>query len=107
MPDADVALAKAVGNLEAQVRELIHDNNNRAQRDESVARSLVKLEDLPEKIEKMDERIDRRLKALETDHIRRDQTANIGVLILKSPLIGWAIGVFSAIAAFLFGRHTG
>lgn len=107
MTDSGISLAKAVGNLEAQVRELIHDNNNRAQRDEAVARSLVKLEDLPDKIEKMGEAIDKRLKALETDHIRRDQTANIGVLILKSPLIGWLVGVLTAAAAILFGRHTG
>lgn len=113
MPDSNVTLAKAVGSLEAQVRELIHDNNNRGQRDEAVARSLGKLEHLPgtldkvaDAVTKMDEAIDARLKVLETEHIRREQTASIGVLILRSPLIGWVLGVVTAAGAIIFGRHA-
>lgn len=98
-------LAKSVGNLEAQVRELIHDNNNRTQRDEAIAISLARLEHIPQQITQMDNRIDERLKKLELAKVERDTQAGIWSMILKSPAVGWAIGIITAAAAFLFSRN--
>lgn len=101
---AVVGLAKDVGEFKAQVRELIHKEGEDAQRKEAVSRILIKLEDLPHQVERLGERLDERLQALEDDQIRRDQTANIWTLMLKSPAIGWIVGIVSAAALYLFGR---
>lgn len=109
-PIRDPNVAEAIGAIRAQLKELIHDRNNSAMRDEAVARSLAKLEELPSSLAKFErhqgerlDKIEERLKSLEEDKVRRDQTTSLGALILKSPMVAWLItGV-----AFLWGILTG
>lgn len=100
----NIELAQSLGELKAQVRELIHDNNNRTQRDEAVALSLAMLQAIPKQLEAMGGRLEDRLRALEDDQVRREQTASIWRLIMKSPAVGWFLGIVMTAAAYLFGR---
>lgn len=97
---ADPETAIAVGEIRAQLRELIHGQvNDRAWR-EAATKILAKLEDLPEAIEKISIRIER----LEHERAERAGASNVWVTALKSPALGWLIGAVTTVWAFVTGR---
>jgi hypothetical protein len=73
---SDPDVARELGEIRAELRELIHSRNNSEMRDEAVARSLAKLEEIPKRNEIMDRKIDdklekkeQRLSTLEEDKV--------------------------------------
>jgi hypothetical protein len=98
-----VELAKEVGRISGQVRELIHKDNNRQQRDEAIAVALIRLEGVPKQIEDMRNILEERLQKLEVEAVRRDQTASLGRLILKSPMVAWLITGLAFVVSLVKG----
>jgi hypothetical protein len=98
-----VELAKEVGRISGQVRELIHKDVNRQQRDEAIAVSLIRLEGVPKQIEDMRNILEERLQKLEVEAVRRDQTASLGRLILKSPMVAWLITGLAFVVSLVKG----
>lgn len=84
---ADPATAEAIGELRAQVREMIHNVGNDGQQLRAIARSVAKLENLPSDINEIKER----LTALERDKDRRDGAMGFGAWLAKSPLVAWLL----------------
>ncbi len=74
-----------LGEMRAQLRELIHQGNNQAMKNDAVARTLAKLEAIPDDIAE----IKRRLTELETEKSRREGALGFGAVILRSPLLAW------------------
>lgn len=104
-----------LGEIRAQLRELIHDKRDEAQRQIAVARTMAKLEDLPAKIDRMENRIDSRLEkvegrlnTLETSESNRRTVNNVWLEILKSPVLGWLVGALgTGITIVLFFAKGG
>ena len=65
---SDPDTAMMLGEMRGQLRELIHQGNNQAMKNDAVARALAKLESIPEQLTKIESRLD----ALETDKSRRE-----------------------------------
>jgi len=99
-PPADPAAAEAIGEIRGQLRELIHSMNNDGQRLEAIARSIAKLDGVPRDIAEIKER----LGALEVEKHRRDGAQGLMMAMLKSPTLGWLVGVAAAAWAVLTGK---
>ena len=95
-PDNSLLL---LGEMRGQLRELIHKMNNREQKDEAVARTLAKLEDVPDRLE----RIETRITTLESDKSRRDGERGAMTWFVRSPLFAWLIGGAVTVWALLKG----
>jgi hypothetical protein len=72
-----------LGQIQGQLRELIHSSNNNGQKLEALSH---------------------RVAALEAKDQRRDGAVGMAQMVLKSPLIGWVVGAVSVIWAILTGR---
>lgn len=83
----DPATAAAVGEVRGQLRELIHSVNDLGQRNEANSRILVKLEDMPSRLTKIEDR----LTTLETTEHRREGERGVLHAVLRSPTIAWLI----------------
>lgn len=104
-------MAQDIGKITQQLKEILHDKQNSSQRNEAVARSLSKLEDMPGKLDKLSTEVadgfkgvDTRLKRLELEQAGRESQARLWVLLLRSPAVGWAVGIVLAACAYMFGR---
>jgi hypothetical protein len=97
-PDTNTILI--LGEVRGQLREIIHNMNNQALKNDAVAQQLAKLEGIPDRLDA----IEARLVSLETDKHRRDGAMGFGGWLLKSPLIGWLAGLGLAAWAYLSGR---
>jgi hypothetical protein len=97
-PDTNTVLI--LGEVRGQLREIIHNMNNQAQKNDAVAAQLAKLEGMPERLSA----IETRLVSLETDKHRRDGAMGFGGWLMKSPLIGWLAGFGVAAWAYLTGK---
>ena len=82
---SDPDTAMMLGEMRGQLRELIHQGNNQAMKNDAVAKALAKLESIPDQLTK----IEQRLTALETDKNKRDGAMGFGGWLLRSPLFGW------------------
>ena len=91
-----------LGEVRGQLREIIHTMNNQAMKNDAVAEKLSKLDDVPDRLSKIEER----LTHLETDKHRRDGASNVALLILRSPALGWLVGAATTVWAFATGRLT-
>lgn len=80
---SDTEIAMLLGEMKGQLRELIHSVNNTAQKVDALAL---------------------RVAHLEAEAQRRAGATGLGMLILKSPLVGWIIAAASAAWAILSGR---
>jgi hypothetical protein len=89
-----------LGEVRGQLREIIHNMNNQALKNDAVAAQLAKLEGVPAQLKAMEER----LTNLETDKHRRDGAMGFGLQILKSPIVGWLAGFGFAAWAYLSGK---
>lgn len=72
-----------LGEIRGQLRELIHTSNNLAQTVSAMGS---------------------RLAALEAESHQRKGANGLWMAFLKSPAIGWLIGVLGAVSAYLYGR---
>jgi hypothetical protein len=81
--DPDTAMM--LGEMKGQLRELIHQGNNQAMKNDAVARTLAKLEGMPDQLTKIEER----LTTLETDKDRRDGRDGLWSALIRSPLVAW------------------
>ena len=89
-----------LGEVRGQLREIIHNMYNQAQKNDAVSAQLAKLEGVPARLDA----IDARLVALEADRHRRDGAMGFGLQILKSPIFGWLAGFGIAAWAYLTGK---
>jgi DNA repair ATPase RecN len=97
-----------LGEIRAQLRELIADKRNETQRAEVVARTMAKLEDVPAKIDRMENRLDARMEKienriniLETSDSNRKVVNNVWLEVMKSPAVGWLVATAGAAVAFV------
>jgi hypothetical protein len=81
----DPDMAMMLGEMKGQLRELIHQGNNQAMKNDAVARTLAKLEGMPDQLTE----IERRLTTLETDKDRRDGRDGLWSALIRSPLVAW------------------
>ena len=81
----DMGLARAVGKIEGQLRELIHGQNNQSQKLDAIAREVATNSKVPAQVADLDSRVT----ALETDKNKRDGAMGFGGWLLRSPLFGW------------------
>lgn len=97
-PDTNTALM--LGEMRAQLRELIHQGNNQAMKNDAVARILSKLETIPEDIADIKER----LTTLENDRLKRDTERGLLATLARSPVVGWLAGFGLALWAWWKGQ---
>jgi hypothetical protein len=64
---------------------------------------LIRLEGVPKQIEDMRNILEERLQKLEVEAVRRDQTASLGRLILKSPMVAWLITGLAFVVSLVKG----
>jgi hypothetical protein len=89
-----------LGEVRGQLRELIHNMKDQQQERSAIVRQLTKLETVPDRLEA----IERRLALLEVDKNRRDGLLGLGSWLLKTPLLGWVVGIAIAAWAFFTGK---
>lgn len=91
-------LAVKVGEISGQLREVIHTTNNMAQKVDGLTERLLTAPTAAD-FEKLSKRVD----ALEAKEDRRDGATGLGAAILKSPVLGWAVGIVVAAIAAIKG----
>lgn len=82
-PDLETGVPYLLGQIQGQLRELIHSSNNNGQRIEALST---------------------RVAALEASNDRREGAAGVVQMILKSPMIGWLVGAGVSAWAVLTGK---
>lgn len=97
--DADPNMMMILGEVRGQLREIIHTMNNQSMKNDAVAKQLAKLESMPEQLSKLEAR----MTALEQDRYRRDGAMGLGSWLMKTPLLGWVVGI--CIAAWAYFRE--
>lgn len=95
----DTNTSMLLGELRGQLRELIHSVNNRAMENAYIAKTLAKLEDVPEQLEKLNDR----MAALEADKNRREGAVSLGGWIMRSNAIVYLIMAGGAVYAYMKG----
>lgn len=95
----DTNTSMLLGELRGQLRELIHSVNNRAQENAHIFKTLAKLEDVPEQLEKLNDR----MAALEADKNRREGAINLGGWIMQSNAVVYLIMAAGAVYAYVKG----
>lgn len=88
-----------LGEVRGQLRELIHTTNNLAQKFDAAGQVLAKHHDVPSDIADLKARV----AVLEAIENQRKGATSLGMLILKSPAIGWLVGAAAAVYAYLKG----
>lgn len=89
-----------LGELRGQVRELVHGVNGLSQKFDALSREVIGLGPLAADIAKMEAR----LTALEVEQNRRDGASGVMLAILKSPAVGWLVGLATTAWAVFTGR---
>lgn len=95
------SLLLAVGRLEGRIGEAVHATNNTAQKVDALAEKVASNTSLPGRVDDHEARIS----VLETDKDRRDGAMGFGGWLLKSPLVGWLVGM--ALTAWVLLRSKG
>lgn len=90
-----------LGELKGQMRELIHNVGNMAMKLDGLTEKVIADQHLPAKVAD----IDRRVTDLETDKNRRDGAMGLSGWLLKSPIVGWLVGM--ALTAWVLLRTKG
>lgn len=102
MGELDNSTAMMLGEVRGQLRELVHQGNNQAMKNDAVARTLAKLESVPDDIAE----IKNRLTALETERARRESERGMFIAVMRSPALGWFVGALTTVWLYLTGRLT-
>lgn len=90
-----------LGQMSAQLREMIHAQNNTSQAMNGLESSLGKrIDDTNNQIRAMGVRV----AALEADKARKEGATGVLVALLKSPTLGWLVGAAISAWAILTGR---
>lgn len=79
----DTGIALLLGEIRGQMRELIHSTNNAGMKIDALAA---------------------RVSALEAEHNRRQGANNVVQALLKSPAVGWLVGIAVSAWAILSGK---
>jgi len=79
----DTGIALLLGEIRGQMRELIHSTNATGMKIDALAA---------------------RVSALEAEHNRRQGASNVLHALLKSPVLGWLVGVSVSAWAILTGK---
>lgn len=99
--------ALMLGELRGQMREMIHSMNNLLVKFDSLSREVAGLGPIAADIIELKASISAaqvRLNALEMEKHRTDGAKNLGGLLLKSPVAGWAVGAVVSAWAIITGR---
>lgn len=91
-------LAVKVGEISGQLREMYHAQNNMAQKVDFLTEKAL-LAPTTASLDELTKRID----ALESERDRRDGATGLGAAILKSPAVGWLVGLAAAALAVVKG----
>ena len=97
---SDESIAFTMGKIEGQLKELIHQSNNTAQKVDALATLAAISSALPADIAAMNVRVT----ALEVDRNKRDGATGVIAVILRSPTFGWIVGGATALWALVTGR---
>ena len=94
MPETNGAPMKAnqdmiLGEMRGQLREVVHSMNSLTQKFDLLSREVIGLAGLG--AEMTDVKV--RMIALEVDRNRRDGAVGVVETMLKSPLVGWFVGL--------------
>ena len=92
------SLAVKVGEISGQLREVIHTVNNMAQKVDGMTERLFTAPTAAD-FEKLSKRVD----ALEAEKNRNDGAKGFGLAVLKSPVVGWIVGIATAALAAIKG----
>ncbi len=101
-PDPDTNTAMMLGEMRAQLRELVHQGNNQVQKNDAVARTIAQLESIPKDIAEIKDR----LTTLETDRTRRDSERSVITAFMQSRALGWIVGAVTTVWLYITGRLT-
>lgn len=103
MPDpADLgALALAVGEMRGQMRELVHQQNNMAQKIDFLTEKAL-LAPTAAQVEALTKRVD----ALEAEKDRNDGAKGVFAAILKSPTAAWIAAIIASLIAIYRGEFS-
>ena len=82
---SDPDTAMALGEIRGQLREIIHSMRNEEMKNDALAKTIAKLESVPDDIAE----IKSRLTTLERDKDRRDGAVGLGGALLRSPVVAW------------------
>lgn len=96
----DIGLARAVGKIEGQNREIVHALNNMSQKFDALAEKVATNSNIPARVDDHEARIGK----LESDKDRRDGAMGFGGWLLRSPLFGWLATAAVAAWAVLKGK---
>lgn len=102
-PTTDIEFAMALGRLEGQVKELVHNVAGKAQRDEALGRTMAKLESMPDDLRAIRENmqgLSDRLSAIELKQGKEEVKQGLVAAFFNSPVVLWitiAAGGFWAI----------
>lgn len=98
-PLTDPAAAEAIGEIRGQLREIIHTQNDNAQRYEAQGRVLMTLASVPEDVRD----IKLRVTALETAEHRREGERGVLHAIVRSPVIAWFAAGLAMVVTYVKG----
>ncbi len=87
-----------LGQITAQLKEMVHSQNGTSQVILGMERSLEK------QISELAIEVRGRLTILETANARREGATGILAIILKSPAIGWLVGAASVVYLYIAGK---
>lgn len=91
-------LAVKVGEISGQLRELIHQQNNMAQKLEGLT---TKMFETPARSDF--EKLEKRVEALEAEHHRNTGAKGVVLGFLKSPIAAWIAAAIAAAYAYIKG----
>ena len=83
LENLDTGIVLLLGEIRGQMRELIHSTNTTGAKIDALAA---------------------RVSALEAEHNRREGASNVVQVLLRSPALGWLVGVSVSAWAILTGK---
>lgn len=92
------ALTLAVGQMQGQLRELVHTQNNMAQKLDGLT---TKMFETPTRSDF--EKLEKRVEALEAEHHRNTGAKGVVLGFLKSPIAAWIAAAIAAAYAYIKG----
>ena len=88
-----------LGEMRGQLREVVHSMNSLTQKFDTLSREVIGLAGLGAEMTDMKAR----MADLEADRNRRDGAVGVVETIIKSPLIGWFVGLAITALAIVKG----
>lgn len=86
--------------MRGQVREMIHAQNNIAQKVDAISQMVMLAAGLPDTVNALNTRVT----ALEADLNKREGATGVVSAILKSPTLGWIVGAMTTIYLYISGK---